>query len=335
MIVGGYSFQYGEENDSQGLVTNWFRQLDGLANSGYAGMQTGSGIVRFGFTEEQWKKVATEAGYSQMEKFGYEGLTTKHVANDGDYRAILVNGTKPGSAGTLLHEVLHVLLETPYEGSEPHAPIFYIKTLDVANKIGLPVTAWWAPKLYNEYGPDGKLQLGAQGGTQFEQAVAKYGLSAADLKYLVGVLGGGPAADDLIRQTISNLSLYDHATRAAELRDLYDSISDRCFPAHTRIQTSRTTSTAISALRVGDVVAAFDARADKGRGALVPRRVTRLYRNTTTEWIRLRWFDGMAREVITTPGHHFLDELGLFPTIEEMTRTGSKRRVRIYRAPLL
>ena len=97
---------------------------------------------------------------------------------------------------------------------------------------------------------------------------------------------------------------------------------DRCFPAHTRIQTSLTTSTAISALRVGDVVLAFDARADKGRGALVPRRVTRLYRNTTTDWIRLRWVDGTAREVITTPGPHFLDELGLFPTTPEMTRTG-------------
>ena len=96
----------------------------------------------------------------------------------------------------------------------------------------------------------------------------------------------------------------------------------RCFPAHTRIQTSRTTSTAISALRVGDVVLAFDARADKGRGALVPRRVTRLYRNTTTDWFRLRWHDGTAREVITTPGHHFLDELGGFPTIAEMVKDG-------------
>jgi hypothetical protein len=91
-------------------------------------------------------------------------------------------------------------------------------------------------------------------------------------------------------------------------------------PAHTRIQTSRTTSTAMSALRVGDVVLAFDARAGKGRGALVPRRVTRLYRNTTTDWLRLRWHDGTAREVITTPGHHFLDELGGFPTIEEMVK---------------
>ena len=94
----------------------------------------------------------------------------------------------------------------------------------------------------------------------------------------------------------------------------------RRFPAHTRIQTTRT---ATSALRVGDVVLAFDARVDRCRGALVPRRVTRLYRNTTTEWICLRWFDSTAREVITTPGHHFLDASGGFPTIEDMTRTGS------------
>ena len=99
-------------------------------------------------------------------------------------------------------------------------------------------------------------------------------------------------------------------------------IDSRCFPAHTRIQTSRTTSTAISALRVGDVVLAFDARADKGRGALVPRRVTRLYRNTTTDWLRLRWFDGTAREGVTTPGHDGSDALGGFPTTPDMTRTG-------------
>ena len=102
-----------------------------------------------------------------------------------------------------------------------------------------------------------------------------------------------------------------------------DYVNDKgaqCFPAHTPIQTSRTTSTAISALRVGDVVLAFDARADKGRGALVPRRVTRLYRNTTTDWIRLRWFDGTAREVITTISHHFLCRLGGFRAIEYMPR---------------
>ena len=99
---------------------------------------------------------------------------------------------------------------------------------------------------------------------------------------------------------------------------------DKCFPAHTQIQTSRTTSTAISALRLGDIVLSYDSSADKGRGALVPRRVTRLYCNTTTEWIRLRWQEhGAEREIVATPGHHFLNEFGQFPTIAEMTRNGS------------
>ena len=116
--------------------------------------------------------------------------------------------------------------------------------------------------------------------------------------------------------------------KGVDLPGWYNDASDlrmtKCFPAHTRIQTSRTTSTAISALRVGDVVLAFDARADKGRGALVPRRVTRLYRNTTTDWLRLRW-QGGTREVITTPGHHFLDAFGGFPTTLEMAKDGRAR----------
>lgn len=97
----------------------------------------------------------------------------------------------------------------------------------------------------------------------------------------------------------------------------------KCFPAHTRIQTSLITSVAISTLSPGDIVLSYDARANKGRGGLVPRRVVRIYRNTTTEWIRLSWVEGgERRELVATPGHHFLDQFGQFPTIAEMTRTG-------------
>ncbi len=60
-----------------------------------------------------------------------------------------------------------------------------------------------------------------------------------------------------------------------------------------------------------------------GRGVLVPRRVTRLYHNTTAEWLRLRWTEGgEARELVTTPGHSFLDASGHFLTIEALTREG-------------
>jgi hypothetical protein len=97
----------------------------------------------------------------------------------------------------------------------------------------------------------------------------------------------------------------------------------RCFPANTPIQTSLTTTTQISDLRVGDVVLAFDPHAELGRGALVPRRVTRLFHNTTTEWIKLTWLDpvtGEARELVATPGHHMLDKFGRFARLDALVQ---------------
>jgi uncharacterized protein (DUF697 family) len=92
-----------------------------------------------------------------------------------------------------------------------------------------------------------------------------------------------------------------------------------CFPADTEIMTSATTVKPICDIRVGDVVMAFDPHADLGRGALVPRKVTRLYSNTTQEWIKLTWQQsGDVRELITTPNHPFLDQFGNFSTIETM-----------------
>jgi hypothetical protein len=97
-----------------------------------------------------------------------------------------------------------------------------------------------------------------------------------------------------------------------------------CFPAHTPIATSLTSTTPIADLRVGDVVLAFDPAVDCGRGALVPRRVTRLYRKQTDEWVKLAWLEnGETKELISTPGHHFLDSAGQFPTIADMIRKGS------------
>jgi hypothetical protein len=62
---------------------------------------------------------------------------------------------------------------------------------------------------------------------------------------------------------------------------------------------------------------------DLGRRALVPRKVVRLYRNTTEEWVKLTWAEGgEAKELVTTPGHHFLDRFGNFPKIEEMLENG-------------
>lgn len=48
-------------------------------------------------------------------------------------------------------------------------------------------------------------------------------------------------------------------------------------------------------------------------------RVVNIYRGKTTDWIRLSWTErGQIKELISTPGHHFLDQFGQFPTIEGM-----------------
>lgn len=100
-------------------------------------------------------------------------------------------------------------------------------------------------------------------------------------------------------------------------------VDDECFPAHTPITISLSETRPISDIRVGDTVLAFDPAADLGRGALVPRKVVRLYRNSTEEWVKLTWTEGgEAKELVATPGHHFLDRFGNFPTIEEMLENG-------------
>jgi len=57
-------------------------------------------------------------------------------------------------------------------------------------------------------------------------------------------------------------------------------------PADTPITISPTETRPIRDIRVGDTVLAFDPAAGLGRGALVPRRVVRIHRNATREWVR-------------------------------------------------
>lgn len=96
-----------------------------------------------------------------------------------------------------------------------------------------------------------------------------------------------------------------------------------CFPRDARVLVASGCTAPIGSVGLGDIVLSFDPCTSNGRGALVPRRVVRIYRNSTTEWIRLTWVEGGEhRELVATPGHHFLDQFGQFPTIAEMTRSG-------------
>lgn len=96
----------------------------------------------------------------------------------------------------------------------------------------------------------------------------------------------------------------------------------RCFPAGTGILTAKG-ERQISDICIGDVVITYDPDVSKGRGGLVYKRVTRVFQNTTDEWIKLSWSEyGERRELISTLGHHFLDEFGSFSPIEDMIENG-------------
>ena len=104
------------------------------------------------------------------------------------------------------------------------------------------------------------------------------------------------------------------------------SLATQCFPADVQIETFSDGCRPISAITVGDTVLAFDPFTNCGRGSLVPKHVSRLFRNVTTEWRVLSWQEnGEPRELTCTPGHHFLDEFGNFSTIAEiLERSGGE-----------
>ena len=81
----------------------------------------------------------------------------------------------------------------------------------------------------------------------------------------------------------------------------------------------------IEALKVGDRVMSFDPHSENGRGRLVAKEITKLFLNTTPEFMKLTWQDGGSRELITTPGHHFLREDGQFGPISEIAEDGTVR----------
>ncbi|MBB4000081.1 LysM peptidoglycan-binding domain-containing protein [Aureimonas pseudogalii] len=96
-----------------------------------------------------------------------------------------------------------------------------------------------------------------------------------------------------------------------------------CFPGSTVVQIADNSFRPIAQLNIGDHVLAFDPTVNQGRGALHPRRIMRIFHNVTTEWVRLSWDEGgKARELVSTPGHHFLDQFGEFPPIEAMIAEG-------------
>lgn len=150
----------------------------------------------------------------------------------------------------------------------------------------------------------------------------------------------GRIAVENIDRNVFGASIYDVTLGPNKLAEfkarfigvLDETISDplgravgaKCFPHNTLIGLASGDYEFISNIVPGDEVLAFDPSVNNGVGALVPRRVKRVFRNTTTEWIKLSWSEnGDTKELVTTPGHHFLDQFGGFPSIETMIAGGS------------
>jgi hypothetical protein len=97
--------------------------------------------------------------------------------------------------------------------------------------------------------------------------------------------------------------------------------SQQCFPASTPILRPDGKTTPIADIAAGDLVMAFDRF-----GELVPRKIVRLYRNVTTEWLELSFQDagGAARSLAVTPGHIFLNEHGRFEQIGRIAARGGR-----------
>ncbi len=128
-------------------------------------------------------------------------------------------------------------------------------------------------------------------------------------------LDDGPLHNSRVNAVITELN-----AGTPRVDDYYDTY---CFPAGTQItiwnsEMSLNTSKPIEQICVGDQVAALDKN-----GKLVPGKVTRLYQNSTDEWIKLSWRDGSeVRTLISTPGHHFLDTEGNYGRLDGMISEG-------------
>jgi hypothetical protein len=96
-----------------------------------------------------------------------------------------------------------------------------------------------------------------------------------------------------------------------------------CFEASTKIGLPNGKEKPISEIVVGEMVLAFDGATNLGRGMLSPRRVKRVFHNVTNEFVRLSWVEnGEKKQLIATPGHHFLDASGNFPELSQMALDG-------------
>ncbi|WP_417827116.1 hypothetical protein [Thalassospira povalilytica] len=94
-----------------------------------------------------------------------------------------------------------------------------------------------------------------------------------------------------------------------------EKLPEECFTAGTSITLENGTEKLIEDIQIGDAVLTHSPD-----GAPVPGQVTKLFRNTTKEFVRLTFAD--RDDLVATPGHRFLTETGDYLEIGHMLRLG-------------
>ena len=115
-------------------------------------------------------------------------------------------------------------------------------------------------------------------------------------------------------RNIANIEAgYAAGTVAARAYNALNIMPPQCFLADTPILMADGTEKPIEDIQIGDLVAAFHPDDRQGLGKTVPKKVTRLFRNTTKTIIDLR---GLK----VTPGHRVLSDNGEWLTIANVLR---------------
>lgn len=136
----------------------------------------------------------------------------------------------------------------------------------------------------------------------------------------IGVgIGGLKWFNDLVGKTTFDLNV-----QSAVMRNAYQHASDgHCFPAGTKISMADGSFKPIEEIKVGDLVLSFDPTDQNGLGELVASPVKRLFRNETSEWIKLSSSQLPNGQIHITPGHRVLKSEGGFEAISNLVKDGS------------
>jgi hypothetical protein len=117
-----------------------------------------------------------------------------------------------------------------------------------------------------------------------------------------------------LRAGVSNIVVSPELRQLIEGQGSYTRLNTRCFPGDTPILMADGTTKPIRAIDFSDWIMALDPA--QPFAGLVPRQVTRLYRNTTDTWLKLTFLDGGT--LSATPGHEMLAADGRFARLDQL-----------------